>query len=198
MKVHWEFFFSLGDSSCCRRVVQLSHMETPYKASLYCSSSTSGPPPSSHCLFWLPVASYLDLIVFSRFSFHPCLSCMESHMHGLRSLGIVFFFFFTTTKQIQNISLSTLPFPMCCLALSLKSSFFFPVRQNVELCLCNAGSFIAHKCGEVLWAPGVGLGVLAGFWNRYDYWAGPAYCWTIKTKQLFNSWQWWDITLEIW
>lgn len=39
-------------------------------------------------------------------------------------------------------------------------------------------------------------GVLSGFWNSYDYWAGPAYCRTVKTKQLFSSWLWWDITLE--
>lgn len=70
MKVHWEDFFFVichgssikriwGDSSCCRRVVQLSHVETPYKAyTVICSSSF---PPSPTVCFGclLPATSTL-------------------------------------------------------------------------------------------------------------------------------------------
>lgn len=174
----------LGDSSCCRSVVQLSHT----KQTLTCSPSTNGPPlPSSTFLFRLPVCQLPRL--YSVLPFLPGFPPMDPHLHSL--------YFFLLYYQILNV------FEVHCHSQSAtwhRLVFFFSssIRWNEDLCLCNAGSFIAHKSSGVLWAPGVGLGGgLAGFRNSYDYWAGPTYCRTVKTKQGFNSWLLWDITLEL-
>lgn len=48
--------------------------------------------------------------------------------------------------------------------------------------LINAGSYIAQKYGA-LCAPSVHTGSFQEprLWNSYYYWAGPSYCWTMKT-----------------
>lgn len=66
-------------------------------------------------------------------------------MHVLLSLGIVFSHYNQTNSQ-HFTKYTAIPNVIPGILFVV---VFFSVKQIVEMCLCNAGSFIAHKNGEV-------------------------------------------------